>query len=286
MNVIWDQVQTFFWNILHRPTWVDYLDIGIMAVLIYQLFLITRRTRSMQVFKGLLILVLASYVSEMLGLVSINYLLHGVLSNGIIVLLILFQPEVKRTLEHLGRTAIWERGKEQDQSETTVDEITKCLLHLSRRRVGALVVFEQKTGLQEFIDTGTRLDALISAGLLENIFEPNTPLHDGAMIVRGDRIEAAACILTLTENNAISHDLGTRHRAALGVSESTDALVLIVSEETGIISMAQGGRLTRHLDDNAIRKVLHRIYNQEHSLLWRLTHKKNPDKQKGGAANE
>ncbi len=286
MNVIWDQVQTFFWNILHRPTWVDYLDIGIMAVLIYQLFLITRRTRSMQVFKGLLILVLASYVSEMLGLVSINYLLHGVLSNGIIVLLILFQPEVKRTLEHLGRTAIWERGKEQDQSETTVDEITKCLLHLSRRRVGALVVFEQKTGLQEFIDTGTRLDALISAGLLENIFEPNTPLHDGAVIVRGDRIEAAACILTLTENNAISHDLGTRHRAALGVSESTDALVLIVSEETGIISMAQGGRLTRHLDDNAIRKVLHRIYNQEHSLLWRLTHKKNPDKQKGGAANE
>ena len=286
MNVIWDQVQTFFWNILHRPTWVDYLDIGIMAVLIYQLFLITRRTRSMQVFKGLLILVLASYVSEMLGLVSINYLLHGVLSNGIIVLLILFQPEVKRTLEHLGRTAIWERGKEQDQSETTVDEIAKCLLHLSRRRVGALVVFEQKTGLQEFIDTGTRLDALISAGLLENIFEPNTPLHDGAVIVRGDRIEAAACILTLTENNAISHDLGTRHRAALGVSESTDALVLIVSEETGIISMAQGGRLTRHLDDNAIRKVLHRIYNQEHSLLWRLTHKKNPDKQKGGAANE
>ena len=286
MNVIWDQVQTFFWNILHRPTWVDYLDIGIMAVLIYQLFLITRRTRSMQVFKGLLILVLASYVSEMLGLVSINYLLHSVLSNGILVLLILFQPEVKRTLEHLGRTAIWERGKEQDQSETTVDEITKCLLHLSRRRVGALVVFEQKTGLQEFIDTGTRLDALISAGLLENIFEPNTPLHDGAVIVRGDRIEAAACILTLTENNAISHDLGTRHRAALGVSESTDALVLIVSEETGIISMAQGGRLTRHLDDNAIRKVLHRIYNQEHSLLWRLTHKKNPDKQKGGAANE
>ncbi len=286
MNGIWDQVQTFFWNILHRPTWVDYLDIGIMAVLIYQLFHIPRRTRTMQVFKGLLILVLASYVSEMLGLVSINYLLHGVLSNGIIVLLILFQPEVKRTLEHLGRTAIWERGKEQDKNETTTEEITKCLLRLSRRRVGALIVFEQKTGLQEFIDTGTRLDALISAGLMENIFEPNTPLHDGAVIVRGERIEAAACILTLTENNAISHDLGTRHRAALGVSESTDALVLIVSEETGIISMAQGGRLTRHLDGDAIRKVLQRIYNQEHSLLWRLVHRKKPAGPKGGSANE
>ena len=286
MNEILDQIQTFFWNIIYRPTWVDYLDIGIMAVLIYQLFLITRRTRSMQVFKGLLMLVLASYISEMLGLVSINYLLHSVLSNGILVLLILFQPEVKRTLEHLGRSANMSRNKEQDESATPIEEITKCLQRLSRRRVGALVVIEQKTGLQEFIDTGTRLDAVISAGLLENIFEPNTPLHDGAVIVRGERIEAAACILTLTENNAISHDLGTRHRAALGVSESTDALVLIVSEETGIISMAQGGRLTRHLDDNAIRKVLHRIYNQEHSLLWRLTHKKNPDKQKGGAANE
>ena len=110
MSEVWDQIQTFFWNILHRPTLVDYLDIAIMAVLIYQLFLITRRTRSMQVFKGLLMLVLASYISEMLGLVSINYLLHSVLSNGILVLLILFQPEVKRTLEHLGRTAIWERG--------------------------------------------------------------------------------------------------------------------------------------------------------------------------------
>ena len=286
MNEILDQIQTFFWNIIYRPTWVDYLDIGIMAVLIYQLFLITRRTRSMQVFKGLLILVLASYVSEMLGLVSINYLLHGVLSNGIIVLLILFQPEVKRTLEHLGRSANMSRNKEQDEGATPIEEITKCLLRLSRRRVGALIVFEQKTGLQEFIDTGTRLDAVISAGLLENIFEPNTPLHDGAVIVRGERIEAAACILYLSDNNAISYDLGTRHRAALGVSESTDALVLIVSEETGIISLAQNGRLTRHLDADAIRKVLRTVYQQEHTFLWRLTHKQLLPKKKGGAQHE
>lgn len=286
MSEVWDQIQTFFWNIIHRPTWVDYLDIAIMAVLIYQLFLITRRTRSMQVFKGLLILILASYVSEMLGLVSINYLLHGVLSNGILVLLILFQPEVKRTLEHLGRTAIWDRSQEQDESERNTEEITGCLQRLSRRRVGALVVIEQKTGLQEFIDTGTRLDAVISSGLLENIFEPNTPLHDGAVIIRGGRIEAAACILALSENNAISHDLGTRHRAALGVSESTDAVVLIVSEETGIISMAQGGRLTRHLDGDALRKVLRRIYTQDHSVLWRLTHRKKNAEKKGGAQHD
>lgn len=286
MNEILDQIQTFFWNIVYRPTWVDYLDMGIMAVLIYQLFLITRRTRSMQVFKGLLMLVLASYISEMLGLVSINYLLHSVLSNGILVLLVLFQPEVKRTLEHLGRSANMSRNKEQDESATPIEEITKCLQRLSRRRVGALVVIEQKTGLQEFIDTGTRLDAVISAGLLENIFEPNTPLHDGAVIIRGDRIEAAACILTLSDNNAISHDLGTRHRAALGVSESTDALVLIVSEETGIISLAQNGRLARHLDADAIRKVLRTVYQQEHTFFWRLTHSQLLPKKKGGAQHE
>lgn len=287
MNEILDQIQTFFWNIIYRPTWVDYLDIAIMAVLIYQLFLITRRTRSMQVFKGLLMLVLASYISEMLGLVSINYLLHSILSNGILVLLILFQPEVKRTLEHLGRSANMSRNnKDQDESDTPVEEITKCLLRLSRRRVGALVVIEQKTGLQEFIDTGTRLDAVISAGLMENIFEPNTPLHDGAVIIRGERIEAAACILALSDNNAISHDLGTRHRAALGVSESTDAMVLIVSEETGIISLAQNGRLTRHLDAEAIRKVLRKVYQQEHTFLWRLTHKQLLPDKKGGAQRE
>lgn len=273
MDAIWDQIQTFFWNIINRPTWVDYLDIGIMAVLIYQLFLITRRTRSMQVFKGLIILIFASYLSGILGLTSINYLLQGVLSNGIIVILILFQPEVKRTLEYLGRTAYLNHSGEQNESEKTIDAITQCLQRLSRRRVGALVVFEQKTGLQEFVDTGIRLDAEISAGLLENIFEPNTPLHDGAVIIRGDRIEAAACILHVSDNNAISHDLGTRHRAALGVSENSDAMVLIVSEETGIISMAQNGKLTRHLDADAVRKVLGRIYNQTHSRFWYLTHR-------------
>ncbi|MBR3905788.1 MAG: diadenylate cyclase CdaA [Clostridia bacterium] len=258
-----------------------------MAVLIYQLFLITRRTRSMQVFKGLMILIFASYLSGILGLTSINYLLQGVLSNGIIVILILFQPEVKRTLEYLGRTANLNRSGEQNESEKTIDAITQCLQRLSRRRVGALVVFEQKTGLQEFVDTGIRLDAEISAGLLENIFEPNTPLHDGAVIIRGDRIEAAACILHVSDNNAISHDLGTRHRAALGVSENSDAMVLIVSEETGIISMAQNGKLTRHLDADAVRKVLGRIYNQTHSRFWHLTHRQPAaDKNEGKKGGE
>ncbi len=286
MNAIWDQIQTFFWNLLHRPTWVDYLDIAIMTVLIYQLFLITRRTRSIQVFKGLMIVVFASYVSEIIGLTSINYLLHGVLNNGIIVILILFQPEVKRTLEHLGRTTVHKRTGEQDENEKIIEAFSQCLQRLSRRKVGALIVFERKTGLQDYVDTGIRLDAAISAGLLENIFEPNTPLHDGAVIIREDRIEAAACILHLSENNAISHDLGTRHRAGLGVSESTDALVLIVSEETGIISMAQGGRLTRHLDADALKKVLGRIYHTQAESTFRRLWASKAASGKGGKNNE
>ena len=143
------------------------------------------------------------------------------------------------------------------------EEIITALTRLSRRRVGALIVIERKTGLQDIIDTGTRIDSEISAPLIENIFEPNTPLHDGAVIVRGYRIEADACLLPLSQDTSISRDLGTRHRAALGVSEITDSVTLIVSEETGIISMARGGRITRYLDATSLRQVLEEIYGDE-----------------------
>jgi diadenylate cyclase len=168
-----------------------------------------------------------------------------------------------------------------------VDEITQCLLHLSRRRVGALIVFEQRTGLKDITErTGTPIDSLISAPLLENIFEPNTPLHDGAVIIRGQRIVSAACVLTLSNNPAISRDLGTRHRAGLGVSESTDAIVLIVSEETGIISMARGGKLTRHLDAEGLRKQLGEMYHEEHSKLWQWTHRSRSEQKGGMGSND
>ena len=154
-------------------------------------------------------------------------------------------------------------------------EIVQCLLSLSRRRVGALIVFEQKTGLQDVIENGIGMDAQISAGLLENIFEPNTPLHDGAVVIRDRRIMSAASFLSLTDASGISHDLGTRHRAALGVSETTDALVLIVSEETGIISMARGGKLTRYLDHKALRGILEGLYKpQQGGLLKKLLGRK------------
>ena len=181
------------------------------------------------------------------------------------VLVILFQPELRKALETMGRGTLLDTKKRRDDSdaqEKIVSEIIQCLTNLSRRRVGALIVFERKTGLQDVIETGIPIDAQISAALLENIFEPNTPLHDGAVVVRGERVQAGACILTLTEGRGISHELGTRHRAAIGVSENTDAVVLIVSEETGIISMAKGGRLTRHLDAKSLKEILGGLYEQ------------------------
>ena len=285
MAGLWEQFQTFIWNIIHRPTWIDYIDIAIIAFLIYQLVTITRQTRAIQVLKGLAVIIVASYASELMGLTALNWVLRSILNNGVIVLMILFTPELRKALEQIGRTAKLDRSSQRDESERIVDEITQCLLRLSRRRVGALIVFEQRTGLKDITESsGTAIDSLISAPLLENIFEPNTPLHDGAVIIRGDRIVSAACVLTLSDNSSISRDLGTRHRAGLGVSENTDALVLIVSEETGIISMARGGKLTRYLDADSLRKILGDIYHEDHSRLWRWTHRERPAK--GGTVHD
>ena len=269
MTNFWDQAQMFFWNILHQPTWIDVVDILIVAVLIYQLFLLTRQTRAVQVIKGLAIIIVGSYVSDIIGLTSLSWLLHSVLNNGAIVLLVLFQPELRKALESIGRGTHIERTV-GDSGENTrvVDEIIQCALRLSRRRVGALIVFERTTGLLDVSANGIPIDSVISSQLLENIFEPNTPLHDGAVIIRGTRIVSAACVLSLSESNSISHDLGTRHRAALGISESTDAIALIVSEETGIISAARAGRLTRHLDAGSLRTLLTEMYQEQHSRLW------------------
>jgi len=280
-----EKLQTFFWNIIHRPTLVDIIDILIIAFIIYQLVLLTRQTRAIQVLKGLAVIIVASYLSEILGLTALNWLLRSILNNGFIALLILFHPELKRALEQIGLSTRLDRSSQQNESEKTVDEITQCLLRLSRRRVGALIVFEQHTGLKDVADTGTPIDSVISAPLLENIFEPNTPLHDGAVIIRQERVVAAACVLTLSDSSSISRDLGTRHRAALGVSETTDATVLIVSEETGIISMARAGKLIRHLDAEAIRRILREIYHEDHNKLWHWIHKVRLER-KGGAGND
>ena len=270
MSSLFNQLQTFFWNIFNRPQLNDLLDILIVAVLIYQMIMLTRDTRASEVLKGFLLLVAASLLSSLLGLTALTWVLKQILSNGALVLVVLFQPEIRRVLEQLGRGAKMEHFQSDgEENQRIISEITQCLTSLSRRRVGALIVFERRTGLKDVMETGTRLDSTISAPLLENIFEPNTPLHDGAVIIRGTRIVSAACMLTtLSESNAITRDLGTRHRAAIGISETTDALVLIVSEETGVISMARDGKLTRHLDAQAIGEILSTMYHQPQDGLY------------------
>ena len=270
MSSLFSQLQTFFWNIFNRPQLNDLLDILIVAVLIYQMIMLTRDTRASEVLKGFLLLVGASLLSSLLGLTALTWVLKQILSNGALVLVVLFQPEIRRVLEQLGRGAKMEHFQSDgEENQRIISEITQCLTSLSRRRVGALIVFERRTGLKDVMETGTRLDSTISAPLLENIFEPNTPLHDGAVIIRGTRIVSAACMLTTrSESNAITRDLGTRHRAAIGISETTDALVLIVSEETGVISMARDGKLTRHLDAKAIGEILSTMYHQPQDGLY------------------
>lgn len=274
MTSVWSTVQTAIWNITHRLSAADVADILIVAVILYQVIMLTRQTRGSAVLKGLVLLLAATLVSTLLGLTALNWLLMSFINNGVLVLVIVFQPEIRKALESLGRGALLHSSRSEggEDRETVISEIIQCLTDLSRRRVGALIVFEQKTGLKDVIETGTAIDARISAALLENIFEPNTPLHDGAVIIRDKRVVAGACILTLTESRSVAHELGTRHRAAIGISETTDAMVLIVSEETGIISMAKGGRITRHLDAPAIRQVLEGLYEEQKSSFAQLLH--------------
>lgn len=268
MESLWETIQTMVWNVFHRPGLSDVIDILIVAFILYKLIMLTRQTRGSAVLKGLVLLLLIAGISELLGLTAINWLLMTIISNGAVVLVILFQPELRKALERMGRGTVREKNREYDsEGVRVVDEVIRCLTNLSRRRVGALIVFEQKTGLQDVVETGISIDAELSAALLENIFEPNTPLHDGAVVVRDTRVAAGACILTLTEGTGISHELGTRHRAAIGISETTDAVVLIVSEETGIISMARGGKLTRHLDARSLREILGAMYEAPHTSL-------------------
>ena len=247
---------------------LDFLDIIIIAVLIYKLIVWTKETRAYEVLKGIGLLFLCSIVSQLLSLTILSWLLDSILTSGsiIIVLFILFQPEIRRVLEKLGRSGKRLGGAWLDasnmQSTALIRDMQTAILSLSHRRVGALVVFEQKTGLGDIISTGTRIEGLLSGALIENIFEPNTPLHDGAVIVRGSTLIAAGCFLPLSDDLTVSRELGTRHRAALGVSSVSDSITIIVSEETGAISIARDGKLVRYIDAKALSNVLESLFLQ------------------------
>jgi len=252
------------WNIVHRPTVSDVLDILLVSFLIYQLLKFTRETRVSQVLKGLAVLLLSTWLTEVFRLRTINWILRWLVNAGAVVVVVLFQPELRRVLEGIGRTPFRRmRGADEDaRADKVVAELAQALLNMAKRKVGALVVIERGTHLKEVCDTGTRVDGCVSQPLIENIFEPNTPLHDGAVILRGDRVLAAGCVLPLSEGTGIGRELGTRHRAAIGISEATDAIALLVSEETGIISMARDGKLTRHMEARALIALLRSVYEQ------------------------
>ena len=261
------------WNIFNRTRLIDVIDILLLALLIYELLVHVRQTRVSQTIKGIVILLAATWLSGVLGMRTIHALLSWAINAGPVLLIVLFQPEIRRILEELGNNPVFDAATRLQQTSNTeliIDEMILALEHMARRRVGALIVVENGIRLNDVIATGTRVDGLVSQPLIENIFEPNTPLHDGAVVVRGDRVVAAACLLRLSDTTGVGRDLGTRHRAGLGVSEVSDATVFIVSEETGIISMAEGGHLVRHLDEGSLRQILHRIYDVEEEKESRL----------------
>ncbi len=235
-------------------------DVLIISVILYKILVWTKETRAYQVLKGIGLLFIVSLIAKQLGLWTIYWVLNSILKSGsiFIILFILFTPELRRVLERIGSHRLSKLGSLGDATETrrVIQDLKRSILHLSKRRVGALVVFERRSGLGDIAATGIALNAELSGALIENIFEPNTPLHDGAVVIRGTTVIAASCLLPLSDDTKVSRELGTRHRAALGVSSASDCVVIVVSEETGAISVAREGKLIRYLDEKALTNTL------------------------------
>nr|WP_296969939.1 diadenylate cyclase CdaA [Tepidanaerobacter sp. EBM-38] len=252
---------------------MDLLDIAIVAFVSYKAIQLIQGTRAVQLLKGLVVLVVSTKLSEWLGLYTINWILRNAMTVGVIALLVVFQPELRRALEQLGRGRFFSTpllGLGEAEMNKVIDYIASAAEELSKEKTGALIVLEKQTGLNEYIETGVKIEGCVSTELLINIFVPNTPLHDGAVVIRNDRIMAAGCYLPLTENPNLSKELGTRHRAALGVTEESDAVAIVVSEETGVISVAEDGKLSRYLDIKTLKNMLKDIYEikDKKPSLW------------------
>ena len=244
-------------TIINFPT--DILDILIVTFLIYKVLNLAKSRSTAQIVKAVLFLLVLSYVSNALNFHALNYIISKTIEVGLIALVVVFQPELRRALERLGGSTI--KGillpKEQvGDTLRTVEQTVSACRTMSRQKIGALIVFERQNNLEEYFKTGTVVDAEVSAELIKNIFFPKAALHDGAVVIRSDRIAAAGCVLPLTENPNLSRELGTRHRAAIGVTEHSDAVVVVVSEETGVISCVSGGNLKRYLTAESLTKLL------------------------------
>lgn len=241
----------------------DIMEIIIISVLVYYIMLWFRKSRAWFLLKGIVVLVLFMFVASIFHLTTILWIFNKTLSVGIIAIVVIFQPELRRALEELGKKnvlfevlKIGNSNSEERFSDKSVEEITRATLELAKTKTGALMIIKQKHDLEAYVETGIRLEAKITSQLLINVFEKNTPLHDGAVIIDGNQIVAATCYLPLSDSISLSKDLGTRHRAGLGVSEVTDCIVIIVSEETGSISIAREGKLIRYADAAVLKNEL------------------------------
>lgn len=247
------------WGNLLSMSPLDWVDIILVALLIYSVINLIRTTSTARIAKAIIIVVLLNFVTEVLNLHTANYIMSKVLEIGIVALVIVFQPELRRMLEKVGSRSLKELaggGVNTTNTEDTIKETVEACRAMSKEHVGALIVMERSNSLDQICKTGTTIDATVSQELIRNIFFPKASLHDGAMIIRKDRIVSASCVLPLSENRQLSTELGTRHRAAVGMSESSDAFVIVVSEETGTISVADGGMLKRYLAPETLEKML------------------------------
>ncbi len=263
-------------SILSSITITDILDIVVVSYLAYKILAFIRETRAHLLFRGIAVLVAVFFLSDILDLHLLNWLLKSLVTMGLIALIVIFQPELRRGLEKVGRRGIVPnqfKDLDKDVAIEIVDQICDAVEEFSESRTGALIAIERNTMLTEMIDTGCVVDSNISTRLLGNLFYKGSPLHDGAVIIRTNRILAASCVLPLTERTNVGKNLGTRHRAALGLSECSDALVIVVSEESGTISVAENGNLDRFLDIKALKKKLLAIYIPEDSRPHGITAK-------------
>lgn len=292
-----DRIRAFaeeylYWVSLPKIYVTDIIEIIILSFVLYHIILWFKQTKAWALLKGIAFVVVFALIAYLLQMNTILWIINKTLNAGIIALVIIFQPELRRALEQLGRKGVMSslfpldtRGVEERFSDRTINELVKACFEMGRQRTGALIVIQRDVSLLEYEQTGIEVDAVVSEPLLLNIFEKNTPLHDGAVIMRGDRVTSATCYLPLTDSLSLNKALGTRHRAGLGVSEETDSLTIIVSEETGAVSLAEEGKLSHDITAEYLREQLKRLQNKHVEAKkgklknWkgRAKHENNPD---------
>lgn len=263
----WRQMSAWL-NVLAKFNILNVIDILFVAYVLYRLLLLIRGTRAVQLLKGVIVILIATALSSVFHLEAMNWLLNKIITVGLIAIPIVFQPELRRALEQLGRGGLFSfsfHGTGVSALEKMIAEVVKATLVLAKTKTGALMIVERETGLTEYIETGTLIEGIVSSELLMNTFIPNTPLHDGAVIMRGRRLISAGCFLPLSENRDLDKTLGTRHRAAIGLTEQSDAVAVVVSEETGKVSLAVDGVLTRDLNESGLYELLQTLLTPKRS---------------------